>query len=41
MEPATGYLTNGVDRDTAVETIAMRYLGLIERWKENELKARR
>jgi 5-dehydro-2-deoxygluconokinase len=41
MEPATGYLTHGIGRDAAVETIATRYLGLVEGWRENELKTRR
>ena len=34
MEPATGYLLGSVGHDEAVETIASRYLRLIDQWKE-------
>jgi 5-dehydro-2-deoxygluconokinase len=36
MDPATAYLTNRMERDEAIETIASRYLRLIEQWKERE-----
>jgi 5-dehydro-2-deoxygluconokinase len=36
MEPATRYLTGACGADEAVETIAVRYLALIEQWKERE-----
>ena len=37
MEPASGYLTGTVAKDDAIETIASRYLALIEQWKEREV----
>ncbi|PYR62019.1 MAG: hypothetical protein DMF85_00745 [Acidobacteria bacterium] len=40
MEPATAYLKGLATDDEAVETIATRYLGLIEAWKARELAAR-
>ena len=39
MDPATSYLTNGMERDDAIETIASRYLRLIDQWKEREANA--
>jgi 5-dehydro-2-deoxygluconokinase len=36
MEPASGYLTGACDADAAAETIAVRYLGLIEQWKARQ-----
>jgi 5-dehydro-2-deoxygluconokinase len=41
MEPATAYLTGSIDADQAVETIASRYLKLIEQWKERDQPSRR
>jgi len=40
MEPATAYLTGSIDAEQAVETIASRYLRLIEQWKANELETK-
>jgi 5-dehydro-2-deoxygluconokinase len=36
MDPARGYLTGVTSSDDAIETIASRYLALIEQWKARE-----
>ena len=41
MEPATAYLTGSIGADEATETIASRYLRLIEQWKERDQPSRR
>jgi 5-dehydro-2-deoxygluconokinase len=36
MDPAAAYLTGGATADEAAETIASRYLALIDQWKQRE-----
>jgi 5-dehydro-2-deoxygluconokinase len=36
MDPATAYLAGTASSDDAIETIASRYLALIEQWKQRE-----
>lgn len=36
MDPATAYLTGKASSDEAIDTIASRYLALIEQWKQRE-----
>ena len=38
MEPATGYLTGTTSGDAAIDTIAARYLALIDQWKAREVE---